>query len=303
MSARTAAFVVVLAITASAARASAQACCAGAGAVTPARLGLHDDALVGAQLRVASVFGSWDGGGRFVATPSGASELDFEEDAYAAARVLDRGQLGVLVPLVETRRSAHGFAENGGGLGDVNLSARWDFLRARESLRVPGVGLLAGVTLPTGRSAEDATHALATDATGLGAAQLTAGVALEQTFGPWLVGLSGLVSMRLPRTVAGVRMALAPQTTVLASLAYAFPDGASGALVASYTIEGDASVGGAVVPESGRRWAVLSASFALPIDDELSVVGSIFVHPPVSSLGRNQPTTAGSTLGMRWAIR
>ena len=43
--------------------AQAQACCAGASVITPARLELHEKALVGVQLRAAAVIGSYDTGG------------------------------------------------------------------------------------------------------------------------------------------------------------------------------------------------------------------------------------------------
>lgn len=285
-----------------AAPAFAQACCAGSGAVTPARLGLHDDAVVGAQLRAANVFGSHDSAGRYVSAPSDAREIDLEEAAYAAVRVLRNGQLGALVPFVQTHRAASGRSETGGGVGDVNLSARYDFLRAHESLVVPGIGLLAGVTLPTGTSVESADKPFATDATGLGAVQANGGLALEQAFGPWLVGLSGLVAIRAPRTVGDVTMELAPQYTLLASVAYAFDSGTSVALAALCALEGDATVRGATIPNSSRRWTQASASIAYPVTDQLFVVGSLFFNPPVSSLGVNQPTTAGMTLGVRWAF-
>lgn len=291
-----------LAVLASAGPAAAQACCAGSGAVTPARLGVHDVAVVGAQFRVASAFGSYDATGGYVPAPEGAREIDLEEDLYGAVRVLGRGQLGVLLPFVETHRASNGRSETGGGFGDLNLSARYDPLRARESQYWPGVGILAGVTLPTGRAPESARSPLATDATGLGAVQLNGGLALEQSFGPWGVGLSGLIAWRAPRTVGDATMGLAPQLTVLASLAYAFPSGFALALVASYTGEADATVRGASVPNSSRRWMLVSGAFAWPVTDQLFLLGSVFFNPPISSLGVNQPTTLGTTVGMKWVF-
>jgi hypothetical protein len=72
--------------------------------VTPARLELHEDALAGALLRVGGVHGSYDTAGRYIASPSGDTEVDFEEDLFGAIRVLRRGQVALLVPLIETRR-------------------------------------------------------------------------------------------------------------------------------------------------------------------------------------------------------
>jgi len=88
--------------------AAAQACCAGSGAVTPVRLGLHDQATFGAQLRASNVYGSHDADGEYVPAPAGAREWEFGEDIFAAVRVLGRGQLGALVPFVQTHRRAGG---------------------------------------------------------------------------------------------------------------------------------------------------------------------------------------------------
>lgn len=282
--------------------ASAQACCAGAGAVTPARLGVHDDALIGAQLRVASVFGSYDATGAYVPAPAEARELDLEEDLFGAVRLFRRGQLGALLPIVQTHRKTARRSETGGGFGDINLSVRYDPLYAGESRYVPGVALLLGVTLPTGTPVEAAVKPLATDATGLGAVQATGGLALEQAFGPWLLSLSGLVALRTPRTVGGVELGLAPQGTLLGSAAYAFDSGASIALAMLYAIEGDASARGLTVPGSGRRWGQVSAAVAWPLMDQLFLIGSGFLTPPISSLGVNQTTTLGATLGARWGM-
>jgi hypothetical protein len=263
---------------------------------------MHDEALIGAQMRVASVFGSYDATGVYVPAPPKAREIDIEEDLFGAVRLFGRGQLGALLPIVQTHRKSGDASETGGGFGDLNLSVRYDPLYAGESRYVPGIGLLFGVTLPTGTPAEAAENPLVTDATGLGAVQATGGLALEQAFGPWLLSLSGLIALRAPRTVHGVELGLAPQYTALGSAAYAFDSGTSVALAVLYALEGDASARGATVPNSGRRWGQVSVAFAWPLMDQLFLVGSGFLTPPISSLGVNQTTTLGATLGARWGL-
>jgi hypothetical protein len=298
----TSASAALLAVLLHAGTAAAQACCAGSGAVTPARLGLHEDFLVGLQLKGANHVGSHDTDGTFVPIPSGAAEVGFEQNLFTAVRVLERGQLGALVPFVQTHRRTSGLSEWGGGIGDVNLAARYDFTLARESRYVPGIGLLAGATLPTGRSAESAENTLATDATGIGAVQGNGGVALEQSFGPWMVGLSGLAALRAPRTVGRTRLVLAPQLTALASVGYAFSSGATAAAFASYAVEGDSTADGVTVPDSARRVTSISVAGAYPITDQLRMVATLFANPPLSSFGRNQPVTVGGTLSVIWAL-
>lgn len=282
--------------------AHAQACCAGSGAVTPARLGVHDEALLGLQAKSSFHLGSHDASGDYVPTPSHARELDFEQNLFGAARVLRRVQVSALVPIVETHRQASGRTSTGGGIGDLNFAARWDPWLAGETSIVPGIGLLVGVTLPTGRTAEDAKKPMATDATGIGAVQLNGGLALEQSFGPWFVGVSGLVAWRAPRTVGTARMELAPQYTLLASTGWAFDSGATVAALASYAFEGEARVDSATVPSSARRVVSLSAAGSVPFSDALRAIGSVFANPPARSFGLNQPVVVGLTLGLLWSF-
>jgi hypothetical protein len=93
-------------------------------------------------------------------------------------------------------------------------------------------------------------------------------------------------------------MILAPQYTGLASLGYAFESGATLATSVSFSVEGNATANGATVPSSARRLTVATVAGSLPISDQLRLVASVFMNPPVSSLGLNQPTTAGLTLGV-----
>jgi hypothetical protein len=276
------------------ARGWAQACCAGGSAVTPGRLELHEKALVGVQLRAADVVGSYDPGGHFVAPGPGDSEQDFEEDLIAAARFLDRAQGALLVPLAETRRSSlRDGARFGGGVGDVNASARYDFVVAGESRYVPGIALLGGVTFPTGKPPEEATPPLGVDGTGIGAFQVNAALALEQTFGPWLVNATGIVAARTPR----YGQTLGTQFTFLVAGAYTFPNDVAVALSASYAFEGDATTGaGADVPGSSKRLTTMTLSGLWPFAEAWRLLGGIFVEPPVSSVGSNQPSSSGLTL-------
>jgi hypothetical protein len=283
---------------ASARTASAQACCAGSSAITPGRLAVHEDALLGLQLKAGSVIGSHDRDAHYTPNPSGNAELDLEEDLIATTRVLRRAQVTALVPFLETRRHASGLTDSGGGIGDVNLSARYDFVLAGESLVVPGVALLVGTTLPTGRPPESAgkDHLLAADATGVGAFQGSLGLAVEQTFGPIVIDVAGFVAQRAARTANGVHTRLGAQGTFLAAAGYTFPNEAAIALVGTYAVEGDATIEGDTVPGSARRITTLTLSGLLPIDDAWRLQGGIFGNPPTSQLGKNQPASVGLSL-------
>lgn len=284
---------IALAACALPAAAHAQACCAGSSAVTPGRLEVHEDALVGAQMKAGAGLGSYDTGGHFVAPGAGDAEYDLEQDLFGAVRVLRRGQIALLVPLVETeRQTLQDGSRFGGGVGDVNASVRYDFVLAGESAYVPGIALLAGITLPTGTPPELASPPLAVDATGIGAFQGNVALALEQTFGPWLVNLTGIVAERAPR----FGEQLGTQVTLLAAGAYTFSNDMALALSGSYAFEGDATAsGGADVPFSSRRLTVFTLSGLWPVTDSWRLVGGLYLEPPLYGFGSNQPATGGLT--------
>jgi hypothetical protein len=259
---------------------------------------LHEVALVGLQLKAAAELGSFDARARYTSSPPGASELDLEQDVFGAFRVLDRAQVALLAPLVETRRTSQGLSEIGGGLGDVNFNLRYDFTLAGASVVVPGIAALAGVTFPTGKppDAPDL-RPLATDATGIGAFQASFGVAFEQAFGPWLVNATGIVAARSARTVTNsgitVHERLASQWITLASLGYVLASGAAVALSASYAVEGNATIDGQKTPNSGHRLTTVTSSGLLPLSDTWRLQSSLFLEPPLSDFGLNQPALAG----------
>ncbi len=279
----------------------AQACCAGSGTVTPARLALHERALVGGVVKAASVLGSWDQNGMYVPARPGSSELDLEQDLFGALRIVQGVQVALLVPFVETHRKSQGKGELGGGIGDVNASGRWDITNAGASRYVPGIALLAGLTVPTGKPADASDiGSLATGATGIGAFQINGGLAVEQAFGPWLVGLSGLVAQRTARTVgsgdAAIHERLGPQWTAQATAAYVFPHEISAALAALYTVEENATINGKDAPHTSHRLPSLSLGTAIPITDTWRVQTSLSVQPQVDGLGQNQPANAGTAI-------
>lgn len=276
-------------------RAGAQACCAGGSALTPGRLERHESVLVGAQVRAATVFGSYDPDRHYTASPSGATEYDFEEDVFASVRFLRAAQASLLVPIHETRRATPSTgSEIGGGVGDVNLSARYDFLLPGLYRYIPGFAALAGVTFPTGTPPEKATTPLATGATGIGAFQGHFGLAVEQSWGPWLVNLTGLVAKRTSRTVQGGSETLGTQWTLLGGGAYVFESEAAIALFVSYAASGDATRDGVDEPGTGRALTTITASGVLPLGDRWRLLGSVFLNPPTSALGHNDNATAGT---------
>jgi hypothetical protein len=296
-------FVAVALLSALPRAARAQACCAGGTVLTPGRLNLHEDALVGVQWRGTGATGSFDAKGRFVSLPKGDAEADFEEDLIASLRVLSRGQVTLLVPLVETYRRESRITDGGGGLGDVQVSARWDATLAGASLTIPGIAVLASLALPTGVPPELATHVLSADATGAGTVRGGLGLSLEQTWGKLLVNLTGSATWSSARTVMGVRTQLGPSFNAFAAVGYSFEPGPILALTASYTASLDSKIDGVGVRDSARTQLRLALAGGYVFNDAWRMQAVLFGDPPVIQAGQNQPAAgvgASATLFRTW---
>lgn len=278
--------------------AGAQPCCSGATALTPARLALHEDVLVGVVARGTWIYGSFDPAGTYVPASSGAAEVDLEQDAVAAVRVAARGQASISLPLVETYRRVASAGEWGGGVGDVVFGARWDFVEPGHYVIWPGVAVSGTMTLPSGRPAEEATNTQATDATGAGAFQLGAGLSLEQTFGHVLVHLTGSLAWRDWRLVGRTRVHDGLGLSVLGAAGWTFDDGAALALTASYSVDGAPEIDGVTVRDAGRAHTRLGVIGGRGITDRLRLQGGVFGDLPIPHLGHGQPIGLGSSLAL-----
>src|SRR5436190_20096197 len=123
--------------------ARAQACCAAAGVVVPARLRVYEDYAVGMQARQRQTYGTFAADGRFESVDGG--DLVTTQVLFAAARILSpRLQLGVSLPFVESYRHAGPRTEWGGFFGDAAADARVDVIRPGDLARAPAVTALAG---------------------------------------------------------------------------------------------------------------------------------------------------------------
>ncbi len=254
---------------------------------------MREESLAGVLLRVTDLYGSFDGSGTFRRSPPGTAEVDLEQDLFATVRVLRNGQLSLLAPVVETYRRVPGQSGIGGGFGDLQAAARWDFTLAGASSRVPGIAALATLTLPTGVAPEEATDPLATDSTGTGAYQGAFGVSIEQMWGKLLLDVTGSATVHSARTVEGVHTQLGPAFNAFAAVAWAFDAGPVGAVTASYTGQLSTLTNGAAEPASGRRQLRLGVSAVYDLPGGFRLQGGVFFDPPIPHLGQNETTGAG----------
>jgi hypothetical protein len=280
------------------ATALAQACCAGGALVNPTRLAPYEDAAAGLQVRARAQLGTFGANGRF---SSARDEQDFEQDLAGSLRFARRGQAGVVLPFVETRRSESGQASAGSGVGDLALTARYDFTLAAEMLHWPGVGALASVVLPTGKAAGSGTNPAGTDATGTGTVNVSLGISLEKVHGPLYVALNGWLVYSGSRSVdtpgfGTITTSFPLQVNALLVGGYVFEDEAAVAAYVSFLRRGDTTVDGAEQPGTELRLTTVGLSGLLPLAERWRLQGALYTDLPAAPFGRNEQAGAGATL-------
>ncbi len=275
--------------------AAAQACCSGATALGTARLAPHEDAAAGVSTRFFSLYGSMARDGSYIPAPDGVVELGFEQSLLGTIRILKKGQLTFVLPFVETYRKVPGVGDVGGGLGDIQLGARVDFLEPGVSATWPGVAVGFGLTLPTGRSPEDAESRLAADATGTGGAAANVDVLVEQGVGNFFGQVAGSALWRAPRVVGDLR----PQRGLALGLSlaggYAW-NKVVAAVSFQYRAELAGRLDGAVVEGSGHDLSRAGVSLGFTPSFDWRLQAGLFVDIPVAPLSTNQPVATGLSL-------
>lgn len=283
--------------------ARAQACCASTSTIFPARLQDSENALVGFRAGASLVYGSFDDQRVLRGQPAGASETDFAQALLVTARAGNEPvQFSVSVPFAETLRSAGGLNDAGGGLGDLQLSMRWDVIRAGKDPIVPGIAPLLSITAPSGTAADAAKNALGADATGLGALQFGVGLAFEQIFGRTFFALATTAQFHAARDVAGVHSQLGPDLAATLGASYTFKNG--WALGASFTYSNsfDTSIDGKDVANTARALSQFAITGAAPLRSDMRLLGSLFFVPPISSVAQNEAGTIGLSLTLIYAF-
>ena len=277
------------------AAAAAQPCCAGPALLTPGRLTAHEDFLVGVQLKAGSIVGSFDSSGVFLNPSPGSSEYDLEEDLFGTVRVFSKGQVSLLVPILESSRSVPGISEFGAGLGDLTIGGRYDFLLAGES-PIPGIALLLGANLPTGRAPEASKLELGSDATGTGSFQGTVGLAIEQSGETLFGNLTALLTQSAPRSVQGNTGMLGLQFRATAVAGRFWDNGMALAATFGVAASADAVLNGQTQLHSGRSETTVGVAGAWALGNVWRFQASVTDALPIKGLGENQAVGWGVSL-------
>jgi hypothetical protein len=271
----------------------AQACCAGTAALSPARLTPHEDAAIALEFRSGLQQGSLDSASVFHPNAPNSGELDLTQSLVGTLRVLRNAQLSLLVPVSESARWVPGLSDFGGGVGDISLAARYDFLLAGESARIPGLALLVGALFPTGRAPERALSPLGADATGQGVWQGSLGLGVEQSVGHVFLQSAALVQQRLPRTVGAVMQSFGATFSLSLAAGWAFDSGAAVAVTGNSLLSLPSRINGVLASDTLQSRTTLGLSGALPLTDTWRLQGSLATQLP---FGRNELLSTTLTL-------
>ncbi|MFT3712398.1 MAG: hypothetical protein QM817_32525 [Archangium sp.] len=260
--------------------AHAQACCAGASLLSPARLTPYEETLVGFELRSLTQFGSADARGHFTPTPANSGSEDVVLTLHHTLRVGENGQLTWSLPLDVGARWIPGLNEGAISLGDVAVSFRHDFLLAGESASRPGIAVLASILAPTGTAPENAHSVLGADAVGSGSWQASLGAGIEQRWGQLTAQLMVLLQERLPRTALGLTQVFGPGLSLGGALAWSFESELSLALTANSTASLPSWIDGKWSPDTARSRTTAGLALATPLGERWRLQASLSVVLP-----------------------
>ena len=269
-------------------------CCFSTTATTTARLATWEKGVAGLSASYVRELGYFSSAARAVPLGAGTADQQLRFDLFGLVRVTDALTLSLLMPLSMNARSASGVFALGGGLGDIAVGARYDLLQFDHSNR-PGLALIAGIAIPTGRAIGAAERALAVDATGRGTAILNLGVSTEWASEPWFVRGDLVGGIPMPTAQDGTWAWLSPtlDLTLMGGVRahrYLF-FGANARFgvqlpTRSQAFGYDMALGGGVALKPDPQWAVL-------------VNVSVSLFAPGAGMNRNAPLTA--SLALRYA--
>lgn len=280
--------------------AHASACC-GTGHGLGQRLGPGETAAITVSTRFADRFGSYDHRRRFFSIPSGSFDGDVRADLSAVFAPTSRLQVGVTAPFVLNIKHFGADDDVGGGFGDLTFSGRFDVLPLSTATSWPAIALTTSVLLPTGRSANEATRLLGTDATGLGVAEVRPGLFIEKSFGGKASAIAAAsVGLRSETNEPpGPHIALAPRWRFLAAAGPVFESGLSLSFGGIYEYEGAPVIAGIATAEAERhRFGALGfVGYDLPRRFTLLVSGELDL--PLNHLGKNEAASVAISIGLR----
>jgi hypothetical protein len=300
---RSVAWIPMLAMVLAPTTAQASVCCG-----DPAGLGERLGRFESAATSIAQDFrlrvGGYDADGRFTGMPEGASEVGLRLRAAWTVRLFERVELGTSLPLVATFASRGGTSDDGGGVGDAIVGARFTLVPLPLYEVWPGIQATVATVVPLGRPTWRSDGPLGSDVTGQGVPELRFGLTVEEVIdGSWFVLANGSVGVFAESAAGGREVQRAPRLGAQLVTGPIFEGLALGVGVeheqeASPSIEGIDTTG-------GRRQTLALVTAMIDLADRVSLVPNVRAALPVTELGRAEKAdvNVGVALRMGWVGR
>ena len=280
------------------AAAQAAACCLSSSAFGAGRLAAWEDAAAGLQLGLSSHGGRFGTDGSF-STNRDYAEREARATAFAIVRVLRDFEAGVRVPWVYGEREAAGLDESGNGLGDVALSLRWDALQPGA---LPGLAVVAGASLATGRSTGESRQLLGADVTGRADTVFSLGLSLEKAWQPWFLRLDAAALLPLARDENGRTIRTGPGVEILFGGGVQLAEGVVVSIAPRVRWESAVVVDGLALPDSSSLEIGIGPAFAWDFSEHWTLQLGADTGLPVDGAGRNRPLLSAASVGLRRAF-
>jgi len=264
------------------------------------RLAPFEDFAILASQSFSHYAGHWDGQSDW--HWASYSESEFRTQISGIVALNQRLELSAGMPWLVTTKAAGGVNESGHGIGDTQVGLRFEPIGSGEIAGVPGIALVGGMTMPSGRARSEVGHPLATDITGRGAWVLSASVMLEVARMRWFVlgGAGVTYSFEKDAVLAGhtTQLGRGFQATVLSGVEVV-PKWIASMLV-RYAYEGMVKYDGASVPRSQTHDAGVGPAVAFQWTPNWTVQGGFDTAIYLNNMGRNHDGRYAASLGIRY---
>ncbi|MCC6749193.1 MAG: hypothetical protein IT371_16140 [Deltaproteobacteria bacterium] len=279
------------------------ACCLSATAFGTGRLLPWERFALGVRTALISTLGQWDADHRWQGRGAYRAH-DWRSELYGMVALPWRLELQARLPWLVTYRSTAELSETGGGLGDAQAGLRWDAIRTGSYPYVPGVALLVGVLVPSGRPWYRSGTTLGADVTGRGAWVLSFATSLEWVRDPLFGRIDLGVTVPLPSERDGptgpTRTRYGTGLQVAAAGGWEVARNTVLSLIAHTSWESSVLYQGALQPDSGTLETGLGVAASYRVHPHFTLHAAFDTGLFFRGLGRNLPGRMSGTLGLRY---
>ncbi|MEM1007389.1 MAG: hypothetical protein AAGJ35_00160 [Myxococcota bacterium] len=278
------------------------ACCLSSTLGGVGRLRTWEQFALGVRLSSFVNLGSWNTQGLWRNEFHDFAQMDLRTELWGMVGLGKRFDLYGRLPWFVNYRASSAQHEWGAALGDIEFGARFELASLGEHGDWPGLAILAGVVIPTGRSPQQTSRPLASDVTTRGDWRVGIGVIVEKSWDVMFVQLSlgaqlpfGFVREDLQQTqrfgwniqsLLTTGIEFVPQWVFALSLRFLWEDILhQGTFPVANTEKMDMGVGVALSWSFDAHWSLI-----------LSVDTGLFF----SGWGKNHPGGIVSTLNIRY---